>query len=63
MLIEHNMKVVLRLATHITVMDRGRVIADGDRRAWKRTRKSSAPISAGGDAACRFQSDGLGPGA
>ena len=30
MLIEHNMKVVLRLATHITVMDRGRVIADGD---------------------------------
>ena len=30
MLIEHNMKVVLRLATHITVMDRGRMIADGD---------------------------------
>ena len=30
MLIEHNMKVVLRLATRITVMDRGRVIADGD---------------------------------
>ena len=30
MLIEHNMKVVLRLATHITVLDRGRVIADGD---------------------------------
>ena len=30
MLIEHNMKVVLRLASHITVMDRGRVIADGD---------------------------------
>ena len=29
MLIEHNMKVVLRLASHITVMDRGRVIADG----------------------------------
>ena len=30
MLIEHNMKVVLRLASRITVMDRGRVIADGD---------------------------------
>ena len=30
MLIEHNMKVVLRLATRITVLDRGRVIADGD---------------------------------
>ena len=30
MLIEHNMRVVLRLATRITVMDRGRVIADGD---------------------------------
>ncbi len=30
MLIEHNMKVVLRLTTHLTVMDRGRVIADGD---------------------------------
>ena len=30
MLIEHNMKVVLQLASRITVMDRGRVIADGD---------------------------------
>ena len=30
MLIEHNMRVVLRLASRITVMDRGRVIADGD---------------------------------
>ena len=30
MLIEHNMKVVLRLASRITVMDQGRVIADGD---------------------------------
>ena len=30
MLIEHNMKVVLALASRITVMDRGRVIADGD---------------------------------
>ena len=30
MLIEHNVKVVLRLATRITVLDRGRVIADGD---------------------------------
>ena len=30
MLIEHNMKVVLQLASQITVMDRGRVIADGD---------------------------------
>ena len=30
MLIEHNMTVVLRLASRITVMDRGRVIADGD---------------------------------
>ena len=30
MLIEHNMKVVLRLATHMTVLDRGRVIADGE---------------------------------
>lgn len=30
MLIEHNMKVVLRLASRITVMDWGRVIADGD---------------------------------
>ena len=30
MLIEHNMKVVLRLASRITVMDGGRVIADGD---------------------------------
>ena len=30
MLIEHNTKVVLRLASRITVMDRGRVIADGD---------------------------------
>ena len=30
MLIEHNVKVVLRLASRITVMDRGRVIADGD---------------------------------
>ena len=30
MLIEHNMKVVLRLASRITVMDRGRVIAEGD---------------------------------
>ena len=29
-LIEHNMDVVLRLSSHITVMDRGRVIADGD---------------------------------
>ena len=29
MLIEHNVKVVLRLASRITVMDRGRVIADG----------------------------------
>ena len=30
MLIEHNMKVVLRLASRITVMDQGRVIADGE---------------------------------
>ena len=30
MLIEHNMKVVLRLASRITVMDQGRVIAEGD---------------------------------
>ena len=30
MLIEHNMRVVLRLASRITVMDRGRVIAEGD---------------------------------
>ena len=30
MLIEHNMKVVLRLASRITVMDRGRIIAEGD---------------------------------
>ena len=30
MLIEHNMRVVLRLASRITVMDQGRVIADGD---------------------------------
>ena len=30
MLIEHNMTVVLRLASRITVMDQGRVIADGD---------------------------------
>ena len=29
-LIEHNIDVVLRLSSHITVMDRGRVIADGD---------------------------------
>ena len=29
-LIEHNVEVVLRLSSHITVMDRGRVIADGD---------------------------------
>ena len=31
-LIEHNIDVVLRLSSHITVMDRGRVIADGDPR-------------------------------
>ena len=30
MLIEHNVNVVLRLASRITVMDQGRVIADGD---------------------------------
>ena len=29
-LIEHNIDVVLRLSSHITVMDQGRVIADGD---------------------------------
>ena len=29
-LIEHNIDVVLRLSSHITVMDRGRIIADGD---------------------------------
>ena len=29
-LIEHNIDVVLRLSSHITVMDGGRVIADGD---------------------------------
>ncbi len=29
-LIEHNIDVVLRLSSHITVMDRGRVIANGD---------------------------------
>ena len=29
-LIEHNMDVVLRLSSHLTVMDQGRVIADGD---------------------------------
>ena len=29
-LIEHNVDVVLRLSSHITVMDQGRVIADGD---------------------------------
>jgi branched-chain amino acid transport system ATP-binding protein len=30
MLIEHNMPVVLSLSSRITVMDRGRIIADGD---------------------------------
>ncbi len=30
MLIEHNMSVVLSLSSHITVMDQGRIIADGD---------------------------------
>ena len=38
-LIEHNIDVVLRLSSHITVMDQGRVIADGD------------PASVEGDAA------------